>query len=370
LKKKILVVSFSHARPVKREKLIALQERHDVLLIHPKDYPEPYEDDPSNPVPVVLVNYRFLFSKTPNPPRILMSLPIDVIRKFNPDIIYVEAELWCPTIWYLFLLQFLRITKARMIVHCASNQIVDGWKGLFRTIVYRMAGARLAMLVGCSMGVTEVNRRLCASKDLIYDTFPHIGPSPERFYPAQLSSKSDHFVFGYLGRLSEEKGINYLIEAFRSLPDSIHQKAYLDIYGDGPQRGDLEKQARGDDRIRFRGYVDAEAVPESIRKMNVFLLPSVRTKRDCEQWGLVLVEAMLSGLPIIGTDVGAIPEVLHGFGDIVPERNAGALVAAMTNFFSTYEQQLHRMMSGRDYAVQNYTGKAVGKRLMDRIESF
>lgn len=368
-KRRLLIISFSYARPVKREKLVHLQKHFDVYLIHPRSYPEVYEEDHGHPIPVTLVRHWFLFSRTPNPPRIVMALPLRFMKQFRPDFIHVESEMWCPTLLWVILLHRWGVLRSKITVHCAANQIIQGWKGRVRSAVYRWVGKRIAAIIGCSSGVTQVNRTLIRRPNLIYATFPHLGPSPERFYPDKNTSKRDPFVYGYLGRLSEEKGVTYLLSAFANLSGDARQSGVLDIYGTGPETDHLKNQSGGNPAIRFQGYVDPEAVPVCMRKIDVFILPSIITSKDCEQWGLALVEAMLSGLPVISTNVGAIPEVLHGYGKIVSQRDPAALTEAMQHMFSDFGRQKAKALEARDFAVKNYSGEALAGRFTEVLNS-
>jgi glycosyltransferase involved in cell wall biosynthesis len=120
------------------------------------------------------------------------------------------------------------------------------------------------------------------------------------------SGTSEHFTFGYLGALAEEKGIEDLIRAFVRLPQS--EKATLLIGGRG--REDYVqhlKSLAGTSPIRFLGFVP----PEDVYKMaDVIVLPS----RWHEPQSLILMEAATYGVPVIGTERGGTPEILRDLG--------------------------------------------------------
>ncbi|NTF34172.1 glycosyltransferase [Rhizobium skierniewicense] len=120
------------------------------------------------------------------------------------------------------------------------------------------------------------------------------------------SGTSEHFTFGYLGALAEEKGIEDLIRAFVRLPQS--EKATLLIGGRG--REDYVqhlKSLAGTSPIRFLGFVP----PEDVYKMaDVIVVPS----RWHEPQSLILMEAATYGVPVIGTERGGTPEILRDLG--------------------------------------------------------
>jgi glycosyltransferase involved in cell wall biosynthesis len=142
----------------------------------------------------------------------------------------------------------------------------------------------------------------------------------------------------YVGRLATEKGVEYLIEA-SARARVPHQ---LLVAGSGPLRPELEKLAfgrsRGPSAIRFLGHVDQPRLPAVMRASDVLVLPSVSTREARETWGLVVNEAMSSGLPVIATEVvGAAAGglVVSGrTGTVVPQRDPEALAVALDDLLS------------------------------------
>ncbi|HTW94427.1 MAG TPA: glycosyltransferase family 4 protein, partial [Tepidisphaeraceae bacterium] len=138
----------------------------------------------------------------------------------------------------------------------------------------------------------------------------------------------DGFVIGYAGRLVPEKGVIDLIDALKFCPDSVQ----LLFIGDGPSRGELESRGRAlgvQNRIRFMPAQPAEKLPPLINALSVLALPSRTTPSWKEQFGRVIIEAHACGTPVIGSDSGAIPDVVGGGGLIVPEASPAALAAAI-----------------------------------------
>ena len=132
----------------------------------------------------------------------------------------------------------------------------------------------------------------------------------------------------HVGRLVEKKGTATLLEAMALLPE-----ARLAIVGDGPLRAALERQATPlGERVRFLGALPPARVAAWMRRAWLFAAPSV-TARDGDAEGLptVIAEAAAAGLPAVGTAHAGIPEAIaHGVtGFVVPERDAGALAAAL-----------------------------------------
>ena len=83
------------------------------------------------------------------------------------------------------------------------------------------------------------------------------------------------------------------------------------------------------DRLSVVGQLPSADLPAEYHKLDALVLPSLTRRNWKEQFGRVLVEAMASGLPAIGSDSGAIPSVLGAAGLVVPEGDAAALARAL-----------------------------------------
>jgi glycosyltransferase involved in cell wall biosynthesis len=119
---------------------------------------------------------------------------------------------------------------------------------------------------------------------------------------AKIEARDDDEIrFVYLGRLSDWKGVQYLIPAFKTVAQQ-QPRAMLYILGDGKERQSLEDLMRRldlTDRVKFVGWVSAEEGAKRLRAADVFVLPSLR-----EVGGIVLIEAMAVGLPAVTTAWG------------------------------------------------------------------
>ena len=129
----------------------------------------------------------------------------------------------------------------------------------------------------------------------------------------------------FAGRLSDEKGVDVAIRAIATLP-----RATLDVAGDGPARPALETLARevgAVDRIRFHGRLGTDDLGAVLRRAAVAVVPS----RWYENQPLAVLEAFASGLPVVGTALGGIPELIEPGvdGDRVPPDDPAALASAL-----------------------------------------
>lgn len=118
--------------------------------------------------------------------------------------------------------------------------------------------------------------------------------------PTRITDRSNQVLF--VGRLSQEKGVHTLIEAWEKLGGAAPE---LLIIGDGPCKWDLVKQASGLP-IRFLGQASKEFVSKAMESCKLLVLPS----EWYETFGLVVAEAMARGTPAIVSDLGALPEIV------------------------------------------------------------
>jgi glycosyltransferase involved in cell wall biosynthesis len=146
---------------------------------------------------------------------------------------------------------------------------------------------------------------------------------PKLDMPASPLTDASRVRVGFVGRLDPVKRVQDLIRALTMLPAGFH----LDIFGEGAERPalmSLVKQLRLEDRVQFHGRVVEPLA--AYRAVDLLVLPS-----DAEGFGLVLIEAMAAGVPVVATDVDGIRDVVdnHRTGLLVPARDPASLKAAI-----------------------------------------
>jgi glycosyltransferase involved in cell wall biosynthesis len=148
-----------------------------------------------------------------------------------------------------------------------------------------------------------------------------------------------------VARLVERKGLGELIRALAQLERGRFE---LEIVGDGPDDGILRELAARmgvGQEVRFLGSLDRSAVAQRYREADLFTLPS-----SAEAFGNVFAEALASGLPVVGSTVGGIPELIeHGInGLLVPPGDPAALAKAIR--YLADDPELRQQMSQRNRA--------------------
>ena len=156
-------------------------------------------------------------------------------------------------------------------------------------------------------------------------------------------------IIGTLARLIPSKGIRFLLDAMPPLLLE-YPEALLLVGGGGEEQETLERQARVlgiADRVEFVGPIHDPR--DFYRRLDLFVLPSLD-----EAFGLVVLEAMAMGLPVIGTRVGGVPEVLtHGVnGWLVEPGNSAQLAAGIRTLWADPALCRHAAEEGRRTAVR------------------
>ncbi len=145
-------------------------------------------------------------------------------------------------------------------------------------------------------------------------------------------------------RLVPEKGLRYLIDAMTSVKEKIPDVKLL-IIGDGPSRGELEKQAIKNSLGETVSFVGFQQFPEkNYDKYDIFVLPSLE-----EGFGLALIEAMSYGKPVIATRTGGIPEIIEDGvnGILVPPKDHKALANALVSLLSDTDLRKRLALEGQ-----------------------
>ncbi len=181
-----------------------------------------------------------------------------------------------------------------------------------------------------------------------------------------MGFSADDFIIGAVGRLEAHKGINHLIASFGLVARELEHAALI-IVGSGSREGELRHQAESlgaaGKRIQFTGYI--EDPYQLMTTFDTLVLPS--TTRY-ETFGQVLIEAMAFRIPVIGSRVGGIPEVItdgsNGF--LVSPGDRTQLAASIVKL--ARDGSLRRAMAreGRRRVEEFYTESM----MLDRLEKY
>ncbi|HEV7745549.1 MAG TPA: glycosyltransferase family 4 protein [Pyrinomonadaceae bacterium] len=218
---------------------------------------------------------------------------------------------------------------------------------------------RVAAAYGCSESVCEVLRGKGFAKPAPVVPF---GVDTDAFRPRahEVEKTNRPLTIGYIGRMLPGKGLNVLAEALEKIKGEAWQ---LLVVGDGSERENFEqrlREARLHDRAEFTGAVSFALMPEYFQRLDVMVIPTETTKRVREQFGRVIVEAMASGVPVIGSTCGAIPEVIGDAGLVFPEGNATALANALRSMLADGDLR-QRLVAAGQARVEQYSWTRVAE---------
>lgn len=188
------------------------------------------------------------------------------------------------------------------------------------------------------------------------------------FSPARQPSENQYRLSGgrpfrYLcvTSLEEIKGIDILLTAFSELNRNHKIDAELIIVGDGPLKNRLQRQCHElgiDGRVTFTGYVQKKDLLPYFHQADAFVLPSL-----FESFGIVLLEAMACGLPIVATKSGGPEEIIGSHCGLLTEPgNTEALGVAMKKLvqqYHVYNSQIIRAFVVRNYSRQHIADQYV-----------
>lgn len=273
------------------------------------------------------------------------------IEQFQPDTVITTG--WANSSYSAAILE-LRRNDIQVIMAMDTP-----WQGTVRQRLTRLRHRRFLSRVDHAIVASEkawhYARRLGFPTDKISRGV--YGWDERAFANITPSFKQPSFTF--VGRLSPEKGISILIEAYQGYLDRSRNPWALNVCGIGPLQTLLEKS-----QIRYLGFVQPVDLPGILQQSSVLILPS-----QYEPWGVVVAEAMGAGLPVIATEAcGAAIDLIRPRwnGQLIPSGNADALRDAML-WFEQNSAQLPELSRNARKAAAPYTSKEWGMRIANLV---
>ncbi len=274
---------------------------------------------------------------------------VKLIRQHQPDIVHIDEEPYNFATWHA-----MRLAK-----NVGARTLFFSWQNIARQYPWPFKDMESAVLAG-------VDAAICGNQDAATvwqqkgykgptAVIPQFGVDPVLFpWREPAPDPAQRFVVGYIGRLVYEKGVDLLLEAFARLPEHTQ----LEIIGSGPQQRNLERQINDlglFKRVRFTPWSPSHALPARLQALDVLVLPSRSLARWKEQFGRVLIEAMASGVPVVGSTCGEIPNVIDTAGRVFPEGDAAALATILAELFASPENLKNLAERGRARMLEHFT---------------
>lgn len=162
----------------------------------------------------------------------------------------------------------------------------------------------------------------------------------------------------FVGRLVERKGVHILIRALARV--RVRMDAILIVIGEGPEMAALRAEAERvgvDTSVHFAGRVGEDALVDAYRTSDLFVLPAVVDRKgDTEGLGVVLLEALEFGLPVIASNIGGIPDIVKHWetGLLVPSGDAAALAASILQAVENPSETGARVRRGQAHVRREF----------------
>lgn len=270
-----------------------------------------------------------------------------LMRQYKPDI--VHTHLWSGDTWG----RIAALLENRFIlVSTEHNRNED--EGVLKKWVKHFLSYFTTQLVASSVAIKDyqVRKELIDAKRIVViyygielDRFPFRGVRTARYGDGPLKLLT-------IGRLTQQKGQWILLEAMTKF-DDIYPDAELTILGEGEMREELErvaKRLRIDGRVKFAGKVSNPQ--EYLKDADLFILPSIY-----EGLGVVLLEAMSVGVPVIASDIPAVDEVIENEnnGLLFPAENSAELVDDILRIIKNVDLQTQLVENARKTVEEKFT---------------
>jgi glycosyltransferase involved in cell wall biosynthesis len=171
-------------------------------------------------------------------------------------------------------------------------------------------------------------------------------------------------------RLVERKGIRYLIDALPSIRKEF-PNVQLVIIGDGPEINALMSQAKQLGVMNstiFCGTVPDKELPYFYAIADVFILPSIiDSKGDTEGLGVVMLEAMASGVPVVASRVGGIPEALNygKAGILIEQKNPKQIIETVISLLHNDGLRTTLIKKGREWVINTFSWDILAKQMIE-----
>ena len=189
------------------------------------------------------------------------------------------------------------------------------------------------------------------------------GVNPNIFHTniKPIKNKKDNFVFLFIGTLCKRKGVEYLIKAFAKLNQKYKNIELFLIGGGVSSTIKYFKQLAGQANIKFIGPVLPIEIPKYLVYADVFVFPSLG-----EPFGLVNLEAMACGKPVISTNAGGVPDYFKDkeVGFLVEPANVDDLANTMEKFLNNHDLINKMGQRAREYVIRNFTWDITAKKMI------
>ncbi|MDP8269460.1 MAG: glycosyltransferase family 4 protein [Candidatus Tenebribacter davisii] len=288
----------------------------------------------------------------------------EVVDEFKPNIIHAQ---------HLWVTPFAALKSGIPYVITVHGTDLMGFKKDKRYHKYALEGAKnAAKIITISRQVHNDTLKIYKLPKAKLVMNPN-GFDDDMFRPKNISKKDISEKFGlnvipqklvsFVGKFTEFKGIDVLIKAARKVTDAIPEVVFA-LAGDGQLMAEM-KQLKADlklENVYFLGHQNQEDVADLYSAADISVVPS-----RIEPFGLVAIEALGCGTPVVATNAGGLPDFINNeVGRLIQMEDVDALANAIIEELKN-NTKLTKGKYAREYAVKNYAWK---KTLQNVIETY
>jgi glycosyltransferase involved in cell wall biosynthesis len=286
----------------------------------------------------------------------------NLLRDFRPDVIDLWEEAWGLVSAHAVRLRNQILPECRVITETEQN--------INRKLPPPFEQFRRYVLKHADYAVCRNEEAISVIRSKGYRGEASVVPNAvdaEMFRPldraeARAKFAVSGFCVGYIGRFVERKGIQDFIAAIAQCPPTVNGI----LVGSGDYETELRRQigALGlEQRIRIISELPTKELTPVMNAIDALVLPSRTVRTWKEQFGRVIIEAHACGTPVIGSNSGAIPEVIGGGGLVFNEGNVVELAQAIQQLAADPEQATRLGKCGLRQVHERYTWQRVAERM-------
>ncbi|MBO6851338.1 MAG: glycosyltransferase [Marinobacter sp.] len=284
-----------------------------------------------------------------------------LVRQWGPDVIH--AHWIIPQGLAAVVLRFFNSSFPPIYVTSHGADLFALKAGVFQELKKIVLSRAVGISVVSSTMRDEVGR---LSVDLDKVTVLPMGVDLENRFRPNLAVERTQWEILFVGRLVEKKGLQYLIQAMPSILEQF-EDSVLTVVGFGPEKGRLIELAESlgvQKQVRFVGSVSQSELADFYQKAAVFVAPFIMANNgDQEGLGLVVVEALGCGCPVVVADVPASRDVSSSARGVtvVPVRDSAAIAEAVIEQFRQKDPEYHEVLSSRASLMARFSWEAVAR---------
>ncbi len=281
------------------------------------------------------------------------------LAKLTPQIVHMDEEPYNVATWL----------GLRAAQHIGAQATFFTWQNLYRRYpppfrwLEQTNYQRTPLAIAGNQAASDVLRRKGYQGAVA--VIPQFGVDPTIFSPLpDAVRRSDALRIGYAGGLLPEKGVDLLLQACAGLRGAWQ----LRVAGEGSERTRLQQMAvqlQIGERVHVGDRLTSARMPDFYRTLDVLVLPSRTLPNWKEQFGRVLIEAMASGVAVIGSDSGEIPNVIGAAGLIFPEDNEAVLRQQLQTLLDEPSEQKRLREAGRQRVLACYTMARIAQQTVE-----